>query len=208
MTVTLTNVRSAVCVVPQWLLTQPNCAQCWLHIHYRPKRISALRCWLFQACVLGLVINLELPNSWPAVRVGGTMVDCKVSFVACRSFSQGAEQGSGNSWMRGESDLSKCDSAKSESPNNVPYNGSLIPGSVSTLSGVPCFFLPLSFQNLREGSERVSRQLSVSTCIDWEWNMAQYVYSWAVLKYSFDTSTPLQSTTRCERVWYFVNMLI
>lgn len=29
------------------------------------------------ACVLSLVINLELPNGWPAVRVGGTIFYCK-----------------------------------------------------------------------------------------------------------------------------------
>lgn len=29
------------------------------------------------ACVFSLIINLELPNSWPAVRVGGTIFDYK-----------------------------------------------------------------------------------------------------------------------------------
>lgn len=29
------------------------------------------------ACVLSLVINLELPSAWPAVRVGGTILNCK-----------------------------------------------------------------------------------------------------------------------------------
>lgn len=37
-----------------------------------------------------------------------------------------------------------------ESPNiPVVYYGGMIPGSVSTLSGVPCSVMPLSFQNLK-----------------------------------------------------------
>lgn len=38
------------------------------------------------ACVLSLVINLELPISWPAVRGGGGGVGLLLSIVACRWF--------------------------------------------------------------------------------------------------------------------------
>lgn len=58
--------------------------------------------------------------------------------------------------MRGESDLSKCDSANSESPNTAALsNECSIPQGVSTPSGAPCLFMPLSFQNseLSRGSE-------------------------------------------------------
>lgn len=41
------------------------------------KKISPLPQLSLSACVLGLVINLELPNSWPAARVGGAMADWK-----------------------------------------------------------------------------------------------------------------------------------
>lgn len=79
--------------VPQFLITQPDCAQCWLRIHNRPKWISALPLWLFQHVSWVYLLTWNFPMTgqlWG--RVGRSLtVNVFCSLIFCRELSNDQE---------------------------------------------------------------------------------------------------------------------